>query len=78
MRGWGVRLGAVSRKVGAEGGSREIPGYLRVKDDGKVEVRSEYICAERSWSCAVKFCLRMGPDVPVVSERHGKSWIKIW
>lgn len=39
MRGWGLRLGAISRKVGAEGGSREILGYFGVKDDGQVEVR---------------------------------------
>ena len=28
MRGWGRRLGAVSKRVGAEGGSRVIPGYF--------------------------------------------------
>ena len=67
--------------MGAEGGSREIPGYFGAKDDGKVEVRRSsitYVLGARTWSCGVKSCLRMGPDVSVASERHGTSLVKIW
>lgn len=34
-----MKVLALSVGKWAEGGSREIPGYMRVKDDGKVELR---------------------------------------
>lgn len=67
--------------MGAKGGGHEkYRPTLERRDDGKVEVRRSsctYVLGARG-VVFVKFCLRLGPDVSVVSERHGTSFVKIW